>query len=92
MKSKHKTGKIMLILIEETSSGPYLEVRVEGDKNFSLVSDYLILNLGHQRPAIKFTKAGMSTICSKCGGEVRYGVQGKGSHWWCKECGTSKNL
>jgi len=61
----------------------YWDIRVEGDKNFSLFSDELVINLGHKRPAIRFTKDGMSTICSKCDGEVRYGVQGKIPNWWC---------
>lgn len=89
---EHKTraDKITLTLLEETPSGPYWDLRVEGGKDFSLVGDEVIINLGHKRPAIRFTKDGMSTICSKCGGEVRYGFQGKIPNWWCTECGHHK--
>lgn len=90
MKSKHKTGKITLILIEETSSGPYWEVRVEGDKNFSLVSDELVINWGPERPSIRFTSSGMDTMCPICGGEIRFGFQDKVPNWWCTECGHHK--
>lgn len=85
-----RVDKLTLTLIEETPTGPYWDMRVEGDKEFSLVSDELVINLGHKRPAIKFTSEGMSTVCSKCGGEVRYGFQDKVTNWWCAECGYHK--
>ena len=85
-----RADRITLTLLEETPSGPYWTVKVEGDKNFSLFSDELVLNLGPKRPAIKFTHKGMGTICSKCGGEVRYGLQGNVPNWWCTECGYNK--
>lgn len=79
--------RITLTLLEKTPSGPYWDIRVEGDKDFSLFSEELVLNMGHKRPAIKFTSAGMTTICPKCGGEVCYGVQRNFPSWWCEECG-----
>ena len=85
-----RADKITLTLLEKTPSGPYWNVRVEGGKDLSLFSDELVINLGHKRPAIRFTKDGMNTICSKCGGEVRYGVQCDLPNWWCMECGHHK--
>lgn len=85
-----RVDKMTLNLIEEIPSGPYWDIKVEGDENFSLFSDSLIINLGPKRPAIKFTKANMTTQCPKCSGEVRYGVQGKVPNWWCIECGHHK--
>ena len=79
--------RITLTLLEKTPSGPFWNVKVEGVKTFSLSSDELVINFGPKRPAIKFTNSGMTTICSLCSGEVRYGVQGKVPNWWCTECG-----
>ena len=85
-----RADRITLTLLEETPSGPYWDIRVEGTKNFSLFSDSLVLNLGPKRPAIMFTRGGMVPICSKCGGEIRYGIQGNVPTWWCDECGHHK--
>ena len=83
------SDKITLTLIEKTPSGSDWNVKVEGGKNFSLFSDELVINLGAQRPAIKFTKEGMTTQCPKCGGDVRYGLKGK-VPWWCTKCGHKR--
>jgi len=87
VREETRASRITLTLLEETPSGPYWDVKVEGDKNFSLFSDELVLNMGHKRPAVKFTSEGMTTICPMCGCEVCYGVQENFPSWWCEECG-----
>ena len=77
-------------MFEKTSAGPQWDVKVEGDKDLFLTNDELIIIFGHKRPAIRFTHKGMSTICPKCGGEVRYGIKDKVPSWWCDECGHQR--
>jgi len=85
-----KADRITLTLLEKTPSGPYWDVRVEGDKEFSLFSNELILNFGPKRPAIRFTNEGMTTLCPECSGEVCYGVQCNVPNWWCERCAHHK--
>jgi len=85
-----RADRITLTLLEKTPVGPYWDIKVDGDRDFSLFSDELVLNFGLKRPAIKFTSDGMTTICPKCGGEVSYGFQEKVPNWWCEECGHHK--